>query len=80
MTQVINLNGQRFGCLTVIERSDRKTKYGGTHWVCQCDCAQLVIVRSDNLRNGRTTQCSVCRGGAGIRSVFVKEVMENGVV
>lgn len=80
MKQLIDLTGQRFGSLTVIERSNRKTKWGGTYWICQCDCGHLVIVRSDNLRRGRSSQCSHCRNGAGTRSAFVKEVMENGVV
>lgn len=80
MKQLINLTGQRFGSLMVTGRSARKTKWGGTYWICLCDCGNEVVVRSDNLRRGRTTQCSECRNGAGARSVFVKEVMENGVV
>lgn len=80
MNKIINLIGQRFGSLQVVERSPRKTKYGGTYWICRCDCGNEVVVRSDNLRRGRTGQCSECRGHAGRRSVFVKGVVEDGVV
>lgn len=75
MNAKIDLTGQRFGSLTVIEYSPRKTTYGGTHWKCQCDCGNHLIVRSDNLRKGNSTQCSECRGNAGRKAVYVKEVM-----
>ena len=80
MKQLINLTGKQFGSLVVTGRSSRKTKWGGTYWVCQCTCGNEVVVRSDNLRRGRTTQCSECRCHAGRRSVFVKEVVEDGLV
>ncbi len=76
MNTLIDLTGQRFGHLKVIEYSKRKTKgCQNTQWLCQCDCGNFLIVRSDNLRKGRTTQCSECRKSGGMRSVFVKDVM-----
>lgn len=81
MSRLIDLTGQRFGSLKVIKWHPRKTK--GCHnsqWLCRCDCGNFLIVRSDNLRSGRSNRCSKCRGTGGVRSVFVKEVMEDGVV
>ena len=80
MNRLIDLTGQRFGHLKVIKYSPRKTKgCHNTHWLCQCDCGNRVLVRSDNLRKGRTTRCSDCReDGGGMRSVFVKDVIESG--
>jgi hypothetical protein len=47
MTQRINIIGQRFGRLTVLEyRGFRK----GSHWLCQCDCGTQKILLSGNLR------------------------------
>lgn len=74
--KIKDLTGQRFGSLTVVEYSPRKTKHClNSHWICRCDCSQLVIVRSDNLRTGRTTQCGECRSAGGRRSVYVKDVI-----
>lgn len=78
---MIDLTGQQFGFLTVKKRSSRKTKRKGIYWLCQCDCGKFLLVRADNLRSGRSTKCSICRNGAGCRSVFVKDVTEDaGVV
>lgn len=71
MRDAIEITGQRFGHLTVIKRSFRKTKgCRSLHWICECDCGRRVIARSDNLRSGRTTKCSACRNKAGRQSVF----------
>ena len=77
----IDLTGQRFEHLTVIKYDPRKTD--GSHqlqWLCRCDCGSYLIVRSDNLRKGRSTKCSKCRTGGGRRSIFVEGVIDNGVV
>jgi len=81
MSKRHNLTGQRFVHLKVIEYSPRKTaKCRNSHWLCKCDCGNYLIVRCDNLMSGRTTQCSDCGKHGGNPSVFVKDVMINGVV
>lgn len=81
MNPIIDLTGQRFGTLTVIKYSKRKSKGKQAQWVCLCDCGKALIVRGDNLRDGRTSQCSVCRNHGGVSSVFCDEGGENyGVV
>jgi len=54
----INLIGQKFGRLTVLQRvgSDQRNK---ALWLCQCSCAEnnQVIVRSDILRSGASKSC-----------------------
>lgn len=71
MNKKIELTGQRFGSLIVIACmpwvEGKKTR-----WVCRCDCGRKLIVRSDNLRKGRTKQCSVCHG-AGCLSNFIMD-------
>ena len=73
MNIIHDLSGLQFGLLTVIKYSPRKTKSTATQWLCRCECGRLVIVRSDNLKDGRTTKCSECRNGAGRQSVFYYE-------
>lgn len=56
MANFIDLTGQRFGRLTVIERSFSKPK-GKTWFKCRCDCGNVVNVWSVYLRNGTTKSC-----------------------
>lgn len=56
----IDLTGQRFGRLTVIERVDMPVKKGQRKrikWLCECDCGNTKIIDADSLKNGRTKSC-----------------------
>jgi hypothetical protein len=54
-----DLNGQRFGRLLVIERSETINKR--TRWKCQCDCGNQKIVEAGNLKNGNISSCGCLR-------------------
>ena len=56
MSKVVDLTGQRFGRLTVIERYG-SNKDGQATWLCQCDCGNQPVVRGGKLRSGHTTSC-----------------------
>lgn len=56
MGRVINLTGDRFGRLTVLNRVG-KDKYNNVMWECKCDCGKTIITRGSNLRNGKTKSC-----------------------
>lgn len=51
----MNLAGQRFGRLTVIEPHGHL--YTQTAWLCRCDCGQEVVTTTEKLRRGRKTSC-----------------------
>lgn len=51
MANFIHLDGQRFGALTVIKRDHSK------YWLCQCDCGNTTVVRTDALTCGYTKGC-----------------------
>lgn len=56
-TKKINLIGQRFGRLTVIEQSS-VAKNGIYTWICKCDCGNITKpIRGDCLRNGHRKSC-----------------------
>lgn len=55
MNELIDLVGQRFGRLTVIERAENNN--GTAQWLCKCDCGNTKIVRGTYLRNGNTRSC-----------------------
>ena len=56
MGKFIDLTGQKFGRLTVIERA-KNTKHGAARWRCKCKCGKETIVIGDELRKGATRSC-----------------------
>lgn len=56
MGRRIDLLGQRFGRLTVIEETNRRAN-GSILWKCKCDCGNTVLVRSNHLRRGGVLSC-----------------------
>lgn len=56
MGKIIDLTGQRFGRLTVLE-IDCMPHKGHSRWICVCDCGEYVSVPSDCLRLGKSKSC-----------------------
>lgn len=56
MGNFIDLTGQRFGRLTVVERAEN-SKSGKARWVCRCDCGETIIAFAYNLKRGNTQSC-----------------------
>jgi hypothetical protein len=58
MGRLINMTGQIFGRLTVIERHGSIARNGlHAKWICKCVCGKQVIVRGADLRLGRQVSC-----------------------
>ena len=55
MPAFIDLTGQRFGKLTVVERAGKA--HTSVLWSCRCDCGNIVQVPSTSLRKGATKSC-----------------------
>lgn len=53
----INLIGQKYGMLTVIEEAPNTNKRRGLCWRCVCECGNETIVSSNALRTGGTISC-----------------------
>ncbi len=56
MPKLIDITGEVFGRLTVIERSGT-SKHGHTIWLCQCTCGNLTEVIKPDLKQGKTNSC-----------------------
>jgi len=56
MGNCIDLTGQKFGRLVVIERSENG-ECGNVRWVCCCDCGEISVVGAGALRTGATKSC-----------------------
>ena len=61
----INLCGQKFGFLTVVEKGEPYIKPSGkkiSTWACKCDCGKQITVRTEYLRSGHTQSCGCLCG------------------
>jgi len=56
MSRLIDLTGQKFGRLVVIERAENSAG-GRVRWLCKCDCGKQILVCGKELRNGDTKSC-----------------------
>lgn len=50
-----DLTGKKFNKLFVLNFLDRKGK--NLRWNCKCDCGNLCIANSGNLKNGHSKSC-----------------------
>ena len=60
MPKAIDLTGQRFGRLLVLERVEDYVSPKGLHlkrWKCKCDCGNIKNVGGNELKTGRTKSC-----------------------
>lgn len=60
MSKKLDLLGQRFGRLVVIDSAPNKKCKGGqtkTVWKCKCDCGNFCYVTTQELRKGDTVSC-----------------------
>ena len=80
MGAFIDLTGQRFGRLTVIERVG--TQCGHPQWRCKCDCGKEVFSLTGDLRKGKTKSCgcmrterapSIAKIGGSVRGAQMKK-------
>lgn len=54
----VDLVGQRFGKLTVVEIAPKRIeRFPKTRWLCRCDCGAEVVVAAGNLLIGKTKSC-----------------------
>lgn len=53
-----DLTNKRFGKLTALKRSDKKNKKtGDTFWWCECDCGNVLEVKTNDLLQNRVHSC-----------------------
>lgn len=57
MGKVIDMTNQRFNKLLVIKRDFEKNTNHKAYWICQCDCGNIVSIRGQDLRQGKTQSC-----------------------
>lgn len=58
---VADIRGRRFGRLTALYHTDRRSKKGSVFWHCRCDCGNEVEVTEDGLLYGNYKSCGCLR-------------------
>ncbi len=53
----LNLAGQKFGRLTAVRPTARRSRDECVVWECVCDCSSVRLVPSSSLRGGNTKSC-----------------------
>lgn len=55
----LDLTGQKFGRLMVIEKAEKPPHSRDRHsyWLCRCECGNISRVAADKLKNGSTRSC-----------------------
>ena len=60
MSSFVNLIGQKFGRLVVVEQS-HKNKWNHYYWLCLCDCGKEKIIAGSSLKTKCTQSCGCLR-------------------
>lgn len=57
----INLVGQKFNRLTVLEDTGKRTSGGNVIWKCQCECGNIKEAVGSDLKRGNIKSCGCLR-------------------
>ena len=66
MAIIVNLLGQKFGRLLVVDQKGR-SKQQNVLWLCRCDCGNEVTVNSAYLKSGHTSSCGCLKSEESIK-------------
>jgi hypothetical protein len=74
MSKFIEMEGKRFGKLTVIA-FDHLHESGTTrYWLCKCDCGNFHIANGSNLRAGEVKSCGCLNASKGGKTGGLKNI------
>jgi len=74
MPKITNLEGKKFGKLTVIRKMHTDKN---SHWECYCECGNVTVVTSSNLTMGLTKSCGCTRIKSGMARTLFYTVWSN---
>ena len=57
MGKRVDITGERYGMLTAISPTTKRTKNGGIYWMFQCDCGNQKCVPANSVRSGLIKSC-----------------------
>ncbi len=66
-----DLTNKKFGRLTAIKNTGKKTRSGHYIWLCKCTCGNEIKTAENNLTAGRTKSCGCLKKEAEIRNAKI---------
>lgn len=75
---VVDLINQRFGKLTVIEKTDKRGSDGSIIWKCRCDCGNECEVNGNYLKNGDTKSCGCIKSKGELK--ILQLLKDNNII
>lgn len=72
MSHIIDMTGQRFGKLTVIEMGTQNPSLHTAVWVCLCDCGNKKVTTRRSLLNGDCKSCGCIKKGRPVQLQYIK--------
>lgn len=77
MGKLIDLTGQVFGELTVLERDydyvkEHNIKQNRPYWKCKCSCGEIITAKGCNLTSNIKTCCKKCSNKEHIKDLSGK--------
>jgi hypothetical protein len=76
----MNLEGKKFGFLTVLERDKTKPPGKGVYWLCLCDCGKETTTKTDRLKSGHVKSCGHISGENTKKAAAMKAEQNNVVI
>ena len=73
MQRKLDLKGERFVRLLVVEETPHRNKSGNIKWLCKCECGKEVSVSGSNLKNGHTKSCG-CLSRGCLNILYMKYI------
>ena len=64
----LNLVGERFGNLVVIEETEMR-QYGKVVWKCRCNCGNIVYLNTSRLKGGNDISCGCQKESFGVQNI-----------
>lgn len=61
MPRYIDLTGNKYGRLTVLNKDNERKSSSGSYWICECECGNIKSVKSSSLRRGEIQSCGCLR-------------------
>lgn len=78
MAKLINLIGQKFDMLTVIEKAESRKRH--VYWKCRCDCGNECEISGESLRKNIPHNCGCIKQQKIEQDKKIKELKENYLV
>lgn len=80
---VVDLAGRTIGKWSVLERGPND-RHSQARWYCKCECGEVHLVCSGNLRKGTSLQCRSCgltkhgeyRGGKSVEAQTLEDIIQ----